>query len=218
MGLKYLHFKLNRAMLFVTKLKIGFLIILILVFSAILFLIFTFNGKITGPLKILFLNYNILTFVLVLILAGSTWGIGFTVTIAKNIKNLTKALQEISKGNLNAKLEIKSKDEIGEMARNINQLSDILKKKEDEVKKALLEAEISEKVLKIRVDAKTRELRELGKNLENQVEERTREIQDKVKELEQFRELTLGREMEMIKLKEEIKRLKEKLGEKTEEI
>ncbi|MDP2737066.1 MAG: PAS domain-containing protein [bacterium] len=56
-----------------------------------------------------------------------------------------------------------------------------------------------------------RKLEELTKNLENQVKKRTEELQQRVSELEKFHELTVGRELKMVELKEEIKKLEEKL-------
>jgi len=52
--------------------------------------------------------------------------------------------------------------------------------------------------------------------LEERVKERTKELQEKVEELEKFQRLAVGRELRMIELKEEVKRLREKLGEKSE--
>jgi hypothetical protein len=74
------------------------------------------------------------------------------------------------------------------------------------------------KGLEIKVKARTRELEELTKTLEEKVKERTKELQEKtielqkrVAELEEFHRLTVGRELKMIELKEEIERLKKEL-------
>jgi len=47
--------------------------------------------------------------------------------------------------------------------------------------------------------------------LERQVIERTKELQEKIEELEKINQLTVGRELKMIELKEEIEKLKEEL-------
>jgi len=60
----------------------------------------------------------------------------------------------------------------------------------------------------------TKELKSLYDNLEQKVKERTKELKEKNKELERFNKLFVGRELSIIKLKEEIKALKEKLGGK----
>ena len=52
---------------------------------------------------------------------------------------------------------------------------------------------------------------ELRQSLEKRVRERTKQLQERVEELEKFRELTEGRELKMVELKEEIKKLKEEL-------
>lgn len=62
--------------------------------------------------------------------------------------------------------------------------------------------------LEIRVKARTRELEELAVGLEQKVKERTKELQERVEELERIHRLTVGRELKMIELKEEIAKLK----------
>jgi len=70
------------------------------------------------------------------------------------------------------------------------------------------ELEAAGELLEIKVRARTRELKELTENLDEQVREKTRELQKKLEELEKFHRLTIGRELKMIELKEEIKKLK----------
>jgi len=57
-----------------------------------------------------------------------------------------------------------------------------------------------------------RESKKFQEELQKKVEERTEELQEKVAELERFNRLAVGREIRMIELKEEIKRLKERIG------
>jgi len=52
------------------------------------------------------------------------------------------------------------------------------------------------------------EIKNLQENLEKKVEERTKELQKRVEELERFNKLTIGRELKMVELKKEIKKLK----------
>lgn len=73
------------------------------------------------------------------------------------------------------------------------------------------EAETAKASLEIKVNARTRELRELSESLEEQVKERTKELQGKIEELERFNKLAMGRELKMVELKEEIKRLNKEL-------
>ena len=81
-------------------------------------------------------------------------------------------------------------------------------RKVDDFKKAREEIEA---VLEIRTKAKTRELEELAESLEEKVKERTRELQERVRELERFHQITVGRELKLIELKKELKKIKEEL-------
>jgi len=56
-----------------------------------------------------------------------------------------------------------------------------------------------------------RESKKFREELERQVAERTKELQKKIEELEKINRLTVGRELKMIELKEEIQKLKEEL-------
>ncbi len=53
-------------------------------------------------------------------------------------------------------------------------------------------------------------LKEYTNNLEQRVDERTQELQEKIRELKKFKKVTVGRELKMVELKNEIKHLKEK--------
>ncbi len=65
--------------------------------------------------------------------------------------------------------------------------------------------------LEIKVAARTKELKELALSLEENVKTRTKELQEKIDELEKFQKLIIGRELKMVELKSEIKRLNEEL-------
>jgi len=54
------------------------------------------------------------------------------------------------------------------------------------------------------------EIKALQENLEQKVKERTEELQEKVAELEKFVKLTVGRELRMRELKQQLKELKNK--------
>jgi MFS family permease len=80
---------------------------------------------------------------------------------------------------------------------------------------ALLEAreeiETTKNVLEVKVRARTRELRELAQNLDQQVKEKTKELEKKIEEMERFNRLVVGRELRMVELKKEVEKLKEEL-------
>lgn len=65
--------------------------------------------------------------------------------------------------------------------------------------------------LEIRIKARTKELKGLTEGLESEVEKRTGEVRERMKELESFHKLAVGRELKMIELKKEIKKLKKEL-------
>ncbi len=73
------------------------------------------------------------------------------------------------------------------------------------------EARIS---LEIKINARTRELKELADSLEEKVKTRAAELQGKINELERFSKLAIGRELKMIELKKEIEKLEEELEKK----
>lgn len=160
------------------------------------------------------LIFSVIIFVFCIILT-SFLTIFFSKRIIKPIIILRNAALEMRRGKLGIKVEIKSENEIGELASAFNEMAAQLKeytmeleKKVEERTRELEEAKTS---LEIRVQARTRELRELTESLEQQVKARTKELEEKVMELEKFRKLAVGRELKMIELKEEINRLKEEL-------
>ncbi|MBL7150168.1 MAG: hypothetical protein ISS84_00860 [Candidatus Pacebacteria bacterium] len=82
---------------------------------------------------------------------------------------------------------------------------------EKKVKEKTKELEEARTILEIKVKARTRELEELARRLDEKVKEKTKELQERVEELEKFQRLTVGRELKMIELKKEIKKLKTEL-------
>jgi len=120
------------------------------------------------------------------------------------LKKILDGIKEVGKGNLNIQLNIKTNDELETLAEGFNQMVQEIKKT-----KEALEEEKS--VLEIKVAARTRALKELADTLEFQVQERTKELRQKLEELEKFHQLTVGRELKMKELKEEIEKLKEEL-------
>ncbi len=120
------------------------------------------------------------------------------------IREITSACQEIRRGNLNVKIRVSSRTEIGELADTFNKTIADLKESKDALEK-------SKASLEMKVRARTKELQDLTESLEKKVRERTREVYERMKELEKFQKVTVGREIKMIELKREIKRLKEEL-------
>jgi len=73
------------------------------------------------------------------------------------------------------------------------------------------EIEIARVTLEIKVEARTKELKELAEGLEEEVKRRTKEVYERMEQLEKFQKMTIGRELKMIELKREIKKLEEEL-------
>ena len=89
-----------------------------------------------------------------------------------------------------------------------NTLTDLLRKRTEELEKLKLKLEKSTAMLETRVRERTQELEELADNLDRQVTKRTEELEDKMQDLEKFQKLSVNRELKMIELKEEIKKIK----------
>ena len=106
--------------------------------------------------------------------------------LTRPLKKLLKGTNEITKGNLDFKIEIESEDELGKLSAQFNKMT-------QQLKETKVNLEKSKAVLKIKV------------------EERTKELQEKLEELENFQKFAVGREIKMVELKKEIKRLKKEL-------
>ena len=116
-------------------------------------------------------------------------GIYLSKRITKPIIGLRDAAIKIGQGELDTKIDVKSRDEIGELAGAFRQMMDDLKKS-----RAKLE--------------------QYSKDLERQVANRTKELQAKMEDLERFNKLAVGRELRMVELKKRIKELEEQQGKK----
>ena len=73
----------------------------------------------------------LLAIIITLFIFSMALSIGVSRSISKPIQELTKASRELKKGNLNYKVDIKSKDEIGELAGTFNQMRLKLKQREE---------------------------------------------------------------------------------------
>lgn len=104
--------------------------------------------------------------------------------LTKRIINPLKKLREgaaiIGKGNLDYRIEIKTDDEIEKLAEDFNKMTKDLKKSQE-----IIEEEKA--VLEIKINARTKELKELAESLEEKVKRRTKELRGKVAELEDSR-------------------------------
>ncbi len=84
--------------------------------------------KIDAEANALVLKRNIIITAVAALFLAVVFGLALSRSIAKPILHLKAATIEIGKGNLNAAAEIKSEDEIGDLARSFNQMVADLKK------------------------------------------------------------------------------------------
>jgi len=103
------------------------------------------------------------------------------------LRKVSYGLEQVQKGVLDTKIDIKTNDEIGEIAHVFNNMTEDLEK--------------SRKTLE-----------EYSKTLEQKVQERTGELNSKVEELQRMNTIMVGRELKMIELKKEIEELKSKIN------
>ncbi|MFQ6049716.1 MAG: HAMP domain-containing protein [Candidatus Paceibacterales bacterium] len=133
-------------------------------------------------------------------------GFGYFISrsISKPVIEIRDAAVEVAQGNMEVAITPRSNDEIGELAAAFNGMIKDLK-----ASRAILEE--SKAVLEVRVEERTKELKELAQSLEEQVRQRTKELQEKIEELERFQKFAVGRELKMVELKQEIEKLKKEL-------
>lgn len=114
--------------------------------------------------------------------------------IVRPLKKIAKAAASFVMGNYDSQVNISTKDEIGDLAGNLNEMFRALKKSK-------------------------LELESYTKNLEAKIKERTRELEIRSEKqlranekLEHVNRLMVGRELRMIELKKEIEKLKKASG------
>ncbi|MCK4519547.1 MAG: HAMP domain-containing protein [Candidatus Omnitrophica bacterium] len=162
-------------------------------------------------------------------------GLGYSISkvIAGTIIEMKNAVVEIGKGELDTKIEIKSKDEIGEFASSFNKMAKDLKvslKKEKGLAAAIVAVAVKEKEaerlvsLNKKLESANTELKQANKDLKLATEklqiagEETQKVKEaaekRAAELERFNKVVVGRELKMKELKERIKKLEEQINRK----
>lgn len=108
--------------------------------------------------------------------------------IAKNITNSVMKLKnftdDIGRGKFDTKTEVKSKDEIGELSEAFDKMVQNLKRSQEDVR-----------------------------NYTKELEKSKKELESKINDFEQYKKLTVGRELKMVELKKKIEELEVKLKE-----
>ncbi len=154
----------------------------------------------------------VLTFVLALFL-----GTLISWHFSRILRKISGGLKKILAGNLDFKIKIKDRDEIGEITHFLNKIIENLKEaqlklkiREEEVKEKTLE--LSKKIRDIEFSRGAIEESRLATlNILEDVEEARLDLQERLDELEKFNKLAVGRELRMVELKEEIKKLQDEL-------
>ena len=128
-------------------------------------------------------------------------GVWLSNKILRPISILRKGADIIGSGNYDYKVEVETKDELHQLANAFNKMANDIKISQAKVQAAKAE-------LEKQVEARTRELKELTERQEEVIKQRTKEIQERMHELERFHKLAVGRELAMVELKEQIKKVK----------
>ena len=153
---------------------------------------------------------NIALFLLIFgVIIGAGAAIFISRYVTESIRRLSASAKEISKGDLTSRVEIRSRDEIGELALTFNEMAEDMSKVKNELesRKDILEKEVRER---------TKELEASKISLEKSVQERTEELQiskqgleEKIAELEDFYNAAVDRELKMEEMRKRIKELEE---------
>lgn len=115
-------------------------------------------------------------------------------SVSKPVRKLRDAVLEVGEGNLDAAVEIRSKDEIGDLAASLNKMTNNLK-----------EITVSRDDLAVEVEKR--------KKAEEELKRAYAESREKSEYLERFNRLMVGREHEMVRLKAEVNELLERAGQ-----
>jgi methyl-accepting chemotaxis protein len=124
--------------------------------------------------------------------------------IINPLREIKLSCEKIKEGKLSEKIKFDSKTEMGELVGLFNSTIIELKKSKERLEKF-------KKLLETKVERKTKESKQKAKTLEHQVQKGNKELRQRIIELEKFHKLTVGRELRIIELKKQNKKLKQEI-------
>ena len=196
------------------------------------------SGKVVGTIQVVFdlsdinrqmaeaLRYEVIYHSALILLFIIVLALVFQFAVVRRILEINKGVKAITASNFDYKIKVRSKDEIGDLARAFNTMTGELKESQDKLnkynetlKKQVIEKtkvleQAKEELKNINVDLegkireRTAKLEELRVNQEKIIEQRTTELTQKLAELEKMNNIMVNREIKMIELKKEIEKLK----------
>jgi len=150
----------------------------------------------------------------------TVWSVGMLVSraITAPIHKLHRGTEILGEGNLDYKVGTDAKDEIGQLSRAFDAMTEHLKQSTtsiDFLNAANQQLRASEQQLNAANDVLQAQEQQLkAGNLQLQANEE--QLQEKMKDLERFNRLAVGREHRMVELKREINELLRELGREEE--
>ena len=166
--------------------KIALPIILAGIFAITIFIALDYNKLDTG-------FYVVLSFLTVFIFF---FGYATGQEFSSPVRKLLERAKELSKGNLDSRIYLETKDELAELARVFNQIA-------EELETSRAQEESAEKSVGIKVQARTQELQETINALEQKIKNRTVELERKMGEADTVQKevAELKRQIEVLKPK-----------------
>jgi len=147
---------------------------------------------------------NALTYIGVVVILTLFYVVIIAFFSSKNLvypfKKLIFWADKIIKGETKEEIFLITNDEVADLITSLKRMYE--------------ELEGTKTSLEIRIKARTKELQNLTEGQEEIIRERVKEIQKRTEELEKFQKLAVGRELKMVELKKEIKKIKGQLESK----
>lgn len=97
---------------------------------------------------------------LVSVVIAVVYGFYFSKTLSTPIRHLAAGVLEVARGNLDARVKVQTRDEVGELAETFNYMAGELKSQKAEIERQSEEIRNWNRELQARVEARTRELKE----------------------------------------------------------